>query len=53
MAMTRQIIPEEVRKAKLLLGKGLNVTEVANIIGRSVSAVIRIRDGAYDFLLAE
>lgn len=53
MAMTRQIIPEEVRKAKLLLGKGLNVTEVANILGRSVSAVIRIRDGAYDFLLAE
>ena len=53
MAMTRQIIPEEVRKAKLLLGKWLNVTEVANIIGRSVSAVIHIRDGAYDFLLAE
>lgn len=53
MQVTRNIMPEEVRKAKLLLGKGLNVTEVANIIGRSVSAVIRIRDGAYDFLLAE
>ena len=49
MQVTRNIMPEEVRKAKLLLGKGLNVTEVANIIGRSVSAVIRIRDGAYDF----
>lgn len=53
MAMTRQIIPEEVRKAKLLLSKGLNTAEVAIIIGRSVSAVIRIRDGAYDFMLAE
>lgn len=53
MPMTRNIMPEEVRNAKLLLGKGLNTAEVASIIGRSVSAVIRIRDGAYDFMLAE
>lgn len=53
MPMTRNILPEEVRKAKLLLSKGLSETEVASILGRSVSAVIKIRNGAYDFLLAE
>lgn len=53
MPMTRNILPEEVRKAKLLLGKGLSETEVASILGRSVSAVIKIRNGAYNFLLAE
>lgn len=53
MPMTRNILPEEVRKEKLLLSKGLSETEVASILGRSVSAVIKIRNGAYDFLLAE
>nr|DAQ16754.1 MAG TPA: GcrA cell cycle regulator [Caudoviricetes sp.] len=53
MPVTKNILPEEVRKAKLLLSKGLSVTEVATIIGRSVSAVIKIRNGAYDFMLAE
>ena len=53
MPMTRNILPEEVRKAKLLLSKGLSDAEVASILGRSVSAVINIRNGAYDFLLAE
>lgn len=53
MPMTRNILQEEVRKAKLLLSKGLSETEVASILGRSVSAVIKIRNGAYDFLLAE
>ena len=49
----RNIIPEEVRNAKLLLSKGLSDAEVAAIIGRSVTAVIRIRNGAYDFMLAD
>ena len=53
MPVSRNITPEEVRKAKLLLSKGLSETEVASILGRSVSAVINIRNGAYDFLLAE
>lgn len=53
MPATRNIMPEEVRKAKLLLSKGLSDAEVASILGRSVSAVIKIRCGAYDFLLAE
>lgn len=53
MPATRNITPEEVRKAKLLLSKGLSETEVASILGRSVSTVINIRNGAYDFLLAE
>lgn len=53
MPATRNILPEEVRKAKLLLSKGLSDAEVASILGRSVSAVINIRNGAYDFLLAE
>lgn len=53
MSATRNIMPYEVRKAKLLLSKGLADAEVASILGRSVTAVIRIRNGAYDFLLAE
>mgnify|MGYP002522687187 CR=1 FL=1 len=53
MSATRNIMPDEVRKAKLLLSKGLSDAEVASIIGRSVTAVIRIRNGAYDFLLVE
>ena len=53
MPVSRNILPEEVRKAKLLLSKGLSETDVASILGRSVSAVIKIRCGAYDFLLAE
>ena len=53
MPMTRNILPEEVRKAKLLLSKGLSDAEVASILGRSVSAVINIRNGADEFLLAE
>lgn len=44
-------MPEEVRNAKLLLSKGLSDAEVAAIIGRSVSAVVNIRNGAYDFML--
>ena len=53
MSATRNIMPDEVRKAKLLLSKGLADAEVASIIGRSVTVVIRIRNGAYDFLLSE
>ena len=53
MSATRYIMPEEVRKAKLLLSKGLSDAEVAAIIGRSVTAVLRIRNGAYDFMLAD
>lgn len=53
MPATRNIMPEEVRNAKLLLSKGLSDAEVASIIGRSVTAVIRIRNGAYDFMLAD
>lgn len=53
MSATRNIMPDEVRKAKLLLSKGLSDAEVASIIGRSVTAVIRIRNGAYDFMLVE
>lgn len=53
MPVTRNIMPEEVRNAKLLLSKGLSDAEVATIIGRSVTAVIRIRNGAYDFMLAD
>lgn len=53
MPATRYIMPEEVRNAKLLLSKGLSDAEVAAIIGRSVTAVIRIRNGAYDFMLAD
>lgn len=53
MPATRYIMPEEVRKAKLLLSKGLSDAEVAAIIGRSVTAVLRIRNGAYDFMLAD
>ena len=46
-------MPEEVRNAKLLLSKGLSDAEVAAIIGRSVSAVVNIRNGAYDFMLED
>ena len=46
-------MPEEVRNAKLLLSKGLSDAEVASIIGRSVSAVVNIRNGAYDFILED
>lgn len=53
MPKSRTIMPDEVRKAKLLLSKGLSDAEVASIIGRSVTAVIRIRNGAYDFMLVE
>lgn len=53
MSATRNIMPDEVRKAKLLLSKGLADAEVASILGRSVTVVIRIRNGAYDFMLAE
>lgn len=53
MPAKRNIMPEEVRNAKLLLSKGLSDAEVAAIIGRSVSAVINIRNGAYDFMLAD
>lgn len=53
MPAKRNIMPEEVRNAKLLLSKGLPDAEVAAIIGRSVSAVINIRNGAYDFMLAD
>lgn len=49
----RNIMPEEVRNAKLLLSKGLSDAEVASIIGRSVSAVVNIRNGAYDFILED
>ena len=49
----RNIMPEEVRNAKLLLSKGLSDAEVVSIIGRSVSAVVNIRNGAYDFILAD
>lgn len=48
MTAKRNIMPEEVRNAKLLLSKGLSDAEVAAIIGRSVSAVVNIRNGAYD-----
>ena len=48
MPATRNIMPEEVRNAKLLLSKGLSDAEVASIIGRSVTAVIRIRNGAFN-----
>ena len=53
MQAKRNIMPEEVRNAKLLLSKGLSDAEVAAIICRSVTAVIRIRNGAYDFMLAD
>lgn len=53
MSSKRNIMPEEVRNAKLLLSKGLSDAEVASIIGRSVSAVVNIRNGAYDFMLAD
>lgn len=53
MLAKRNIMPEEVRNAKLLLSKGLSDAEVASIIGRSVSAVINIRNGAYDFMLED
>lgn len=53
MPAKRNIMPEEVRNAKLLLSKGLSDAEVAAIIGRSVSAVINIRNGAYDFMLED
>lgn len=36
MTAKRNIMPEEVRNAKLLLSKGLSDAEVAAIIGRSV-----------------
>lgn len=42
MQAKRNIMPEEVRNAKLLLSKGLSDAEVASIIGRSVSAVVNI-----------
>ena len=51
MRAKRNITPEEVRNAKLLLSKGLSDAEVAAIIGRSVSAVVNIRNGAYKFSL--
>ena len=53
MPAKRNIMPEEVRNAKLLLSKGLSDAEVASIIGRSVSAVVNIRNGAYDFILED
>ena len=53
MPAKRNIMPEEVRNAKLLLSKGLSDAEVAAIIGRSVSAVVNIRNGAYDFMLED
>lgn len=53
MPAKRNIMPEEVRNAKLLLSKGLSDAEVASIIGRSVSAVVNIRNGAYDFMLED
>lgn len=53
MLAKRNIMPEEVRNAKLLLSKGLSDAEVASIIGRSVSAVFNIRNGAYDFMLED
>lgn len=43
MRAKRNITPEEVRNAKLLLSKGLSDAEVAAIIGRSVSAVVNMR----------
>lgn len=43
MPAKRNIMPEEVRNAKLLLSKGLSDAEVASIIGRSVSAVVNMR----------
>ena len=43
MPAKRNIMPEEVRNAKLLLSKGLSDAEVAAIIGRSVSAVVNMR----------
>lgn len=46
MPAKRNIMPEEVRNAKLLLSKGLSDAEVAAIIGRSVSAAVNIRNGA-------
>ena len=53
MPAKRNIMPEEVRNAKLLLSKGLSDAEVAAIIGRSVSAVVNIRNGAYNFMLED
>ena len=53
MQAKRNIMPEEVRNAKLLLSKGLSNAEVASIIGRSVSAVVNICNGAYDFMLED
>lgn len=53
MPAKRNIMPEEVRNAKLLLSKGLSDAEVAAIIGRSVSEVVNIRNGAYDFMLED
>ena len=53
MLAKRNIMPEEVRNAKLLLSKGLSDAEVAAIIGRSVSEVVNIRNGAYDFMLED
>ena len=53
MPAKRNIMPEEVPNAKLLLSKGLSDAEVAAIIGRSVSAVVNIRNGAYDFMLED
>ena len=53
MRAKRNITPEEVRNAKLLLSKGLSDAEVASNIGRSVSAVVNIRNGAYDFMLED
>lgn len=53
MQAKRNIMPEEVRNAKLLLSKGLSDAEVASIIGRSVSAVVNIRNGAYNFMLED
>lgn len=53
MPMTKSITPDEVRSCKLLIKKGLQGNEIANILGRSTATVCRIRDGAYDFMLVE
>ena len=53
MPMTRSITPEEVRNCKLLIKKGLQGNEIANILGRSTATVCRIRDGAHDFMLVD
>lgn len=47
------ISPDEVKSAKLLLGKGnLSMAEIGTVINRSKTTVKRIADGGYDYLIS-